>query len=93
MQCSHEEFQGFIGVHRFADTESPEGIRLSVELRVHCEACKAPVRFTLPYGLNLHGAAMSLDGEEARLGAYIGMPTAFPGATGFRVSQEGGEVV
>lgn len=42
--------------------------RFCVDLRIDCADCGHPFQFLgLPLGLDLSGAAMSVDGQEARL--------------------------
>jgi hypothetical protein len=86
MACKHESFEATCSVHRLENTLSDEGLALTIDLHAKCFNCGEPVRFKLPFGLNLNGAAMSIDGTEARLGAYIGIPKAL-GIQGFSVEQ------
>lgn len=45
----------------------------SVDIRIMCEDCEQPVHFKgMPRGLNVNGAARSVDGTEARLAIGIG---------------------
>jgi hypothetical protein len=63
MSCEHKNFDSSACVNRFEDTG-----RFSVDFRLTCSDCGAPFRFIgLPCGLDLNGAAVSVDGCEARL--------------------------
>jgi len=55
-------------IQRITDGESSaKPIRFNAEIRVTCEQCKTPFRFIgLPAGVDLNGAAVSVDGEEGR---------------------------
>jgi len=49
----------------------PDSDRWNVEVRLTCQGCGEPFRFRgLPVGLNLDGAAVSVDGLEARLAVH-----------------------
>lgn len=55
-------------VNRLSDKEGEPPNRFILELRVECSECKLPFRFIgLPAGLDLNGAAVSADAQEARL--------------------------
>ena len=62
--CQHnKEFESFVNVNIIEDT----GVWMA-ELRIMCAECGMPMRFLgLPHGLNLNGAAVTMDGLEARL--------------------------
>lgn len=73
--CDHETFQAQVDVNRLEDTKDGDSLRCAIDLHIWCEACKAPLLFALPFGLNLtHGATMSIDGTEARFAGRIGIP-------------------
>ena len=58
------------------------------EVRIRCADCGLPFQFlSLPLGLHLGGAAMSVDGQEARLAVVpVGhTPHPLKGITGFGV--------
>lgn len=60
------------------------------EIRIHCKDCGLPFQFlNLPLGLHMQGAAMSADGQEARLAIVPVGSTPHPlaGVTGFGVSR------
>lgn len=87
--CEHREFSGTLNVHRLEDTIEGESLRCMVDLRIQCTACASPLLFALPLGINtLQGATMSLDGQEARLTARIGIPKEVRGATGFQIIEQ-----
>lgn len=61
--CKHERFEANVDVNRLEDSG-----RFCADVRIHCGQCKEPFRFLgLPAGLDLNGAAVSVDGTEARL--------------------------
>ena len=62
-QCSHEHFEAQVTVNRLEDTD-----RFAADVTVKCIDCDTPFCFLgLPAGLNLDGAAVSVDRTEARL--------------------------
>lgn len=82
------EFRASVTVARLEDSD-----RFNAGVRIECAQCHRPFQFLgLPLGLNLNGAAMSVDGQEARLAiAPVGtVPQPLDGAiAGFRVRQPG----
>lgn len=61
--CNHEQFDATVTVNRLEDSG-----RFVADVRVKCVQCGEPFRFLgLPTGLDLNGAAVSVDGQEARL--------------------------
>lgn len=63
MACDHKDFAAEVDVHRLEDSG-----RFQADVRIRCAVCGAPFRFIgLPAGLDLNGAATSVDGTEARL--------------------------
>ena len=84
--CKHLEFVAFVEVNRLEDSG-----RFAAEVRIECKDCKIPFVFRgLPPGLNLDGAAMSIDGTEARLAIAPQTEETKPwdGATGFKVTKQ-----
>ncbi len=62
-QCQHENFAASVTVNRLQDSG-----RFVADVRVTCADCSLPFRFIgLPCGVDLNGAAVSIDGTEARL--------------------------
>lgn len=62
-KCKHEIFDCSVNVARFEDIG-----RFSADVRIVCQQCNTPFRFIgLPAGVDLNGAAVSIDGTEARL--------------------------
>jgi len=62
-KCPHEQFEAHVDVNRLSDSG-----RFCADVRIHCVQCGERFRFLgLPAGLDLNGAAVSLDGTEARL--------------------------
>ena len=61
--CKHEQFFANVDVQRLEDTG-----RFAADIRIKCIQCDTPFRFIgLPAGVDLNGAAVSIDGTEARL--------------------------
>lgn len=61
--CDHPDFSAVVTVNRFLDTG-----RFMADVKISCSRCNLPFQFLgLPLGVNLAGAAMSVDGREARL--------------------------
>lgn len=68
MPCQHTAFNAHVAVNRLEDSG-----RFSADVTICCRECGAPFRFLgLPPGVELDGAAVSVDGTEARLA--IGPP-------------------
>jgi hypothetical protein len=62
MNCEHMNFEADVVVNRLEDTG-----RFNADVRIKCVECGVPFRFIgLPYGLDLNGAACSVDGTEGR---------------------------
>lgn len=65
--CKHENFQCYCDVNRLSPKEGEPPNRFMVDVRVECSDCKLPFRFIgLPAGLDLNGAATSIDACEGR---------------------------
>lgn len=62
--CTHQtNHSASVTVNHFQDTG-----RFMADIKVICADCGLPFQFLgLPLGLNLSGAAMSVDGQEARM--------------------------
>jgi hypothetical protein len=61
-KCPHMEFTTEVDVNRLEDTG-----RFQADIRIKCVGCGIPFRFIgLPAGLDLNGAAVSVDGTEGR---------------------------
>ena len=87
--CKHKDFHAVVSVTRLEDSG-----RFSADIRIECNDCHLPFQFLgLPLGLDLNGATMSIDGQEACLAiAPVGsIPQPFDEAlvSGFRVRQPG----
>lgn len=66
--CKHEEFAANVAVARLLDSG-----RFNAAVTIRCAECGTPFRFLgLPAGVDLNGASVSPDGEEALLA--IGTP-------------------
>jgi hypothetical protein len=65
--CQHENFICDCDVSRISSTEGGPINRYSLDVRVRCVDCNLPFRFIgLPTGLDLNGAATSMDATEGR---------------------------
>lgn len=61
--CKHESFEAKVDVNRLTDSG-----RFQADVRIRCVDCGVHFRFLgLPCGLDLDGAAVSADAQEARL--------------------------
>lgn len=61
--CEHDLFSAEVDVNRLEDVG-----RFCADVRIKCSQCNLPFRFLgLPAGVDLNGAAVSVNGEEARL--------------------------
>ena len=66
LDCQHESFRATVNVVRLLDSG-----RFSADVRVNCDRCGEPFCFAgLPVGLDLDGAAVSVDHQEARIAIY-----------------------
>lgn len=62
-KCEHMNFEADVTVNRLEDTG-----RFNADVRIVCAECRIPFRFIgLQAGVDLNGAAVSVDGTEARL--------------------------
>lgn len=62
-KCQHPDFNCFVTVNRLEDIG-----RFSADVEIECKACGVPFRFIgLPAGVDLNGAAVSVDACQARL--------------------------
>lgn len=60
--CSHQNFFAAVTVNRLEDSG-----RFQADVRIGCVDCGTPFRFVgLPCGVDLNGAAVSVDGTEGR---------------------------
>ena len=63
MTCKHGQFAAGVKIARLEDSG-----RFMAEVRVRCAECGLPFEFRgLQPGLNMNGAAMSIDAQEAFL--------------------------
>ncbi len=61
--CEHMNFNCHVAVNRLEDTKS-----FHADVTITCAECNLPFQFLgLPGGLIMDGAAVSVDGTEARL--------------------------
>ncbi len=61
-KCEHQSFECNCAVNRIEDTG-----RFNMDVTVKCVDCGVPFRFIgLPTGLDMNGAAVSVDGTEGR---------------------------
>lgn len=85
--CTHLDFNAFVAVTRLEDSG-----RFAADVNIECRDCKMPFVFRgLPLGVNLNGAAMSVDGTEARLaiGPQDEAPRPWDGAIGYAIRKRG----
>lgn len=62
MKCKHENFRANVAVNRLEDSG-----RFMADVKIECAQCGLPMRFIgLPGGLDLNGAAVSIDATEGR---------------------------
>lgn len=62
MKCEHKYFAATVEVNRLEDSG-----RFTADVRIVCSECQIPMRFIgLPFGVDLDGAAVSVDGTEGR---------------------------
>lgn len=67
-KCEHENFDSFVDIARMPEVEGGPITRFSASVRIRCSDCNQYFRFIgLPAGLDLNGAAVSIDATEARL--------------------------
>ena len=84
--CAHKDFITKVAVNRLEDSG-----KFSADIRIFCTECDLPFCFRgLPMGLNLNGAAMSVDGQEARLAIYPSDedPPTSEGLSGFGIRKQ-----
>lgn len=68
MKCEHMNFAAEVDVNRLPDKEGGPVKRYCADVRIKCAECGQQFRFIgLPAGLDLNGAAVSIDACEARL--------------------------
>lgn len=66
--CLHETFSAKVEIDRITDGERGPVTSFMCHVTVTCDQCRVPFQFIgLPLGLQMRGAAMSVDGQEARL--------------------------
>lgn len=85
--CPHEHFEAAVDVNRITN-DAGQVVRYQADVRVRCVRCAQLFRFIgLPAGLDLNGAAVSVDGTEGRF--TIAPPgevvTPIEGPSGFTV--------
>ncbi len=68
MKCEHEAFFVNTNIARMPAVEGGPIVRFQANVTIVCDQCQTPFRFIgLPAGVDLNGAAVSIDGCEARL--------------------------
>jgi hypothetical protein len=66
-KCEHPNFIASVDVGRIESTTGGP-MRFSADVKINCTECGVPFRFIgLPAGMDLNGAATSVDATEARL--------------------------
>lgn len=92
-ECDHANFAAEVDVNRLPEKEGGPIKRYCADVRIKCAECGLPFRFIgLPAGLDLNGAATSVDATEARLavapkGEVVSVMEG--GVRGFSVRNEG----
>ena len=68
MRCQHNSFSASVDVARILHDESADApCRYTADVRIQCADCGVPMRFLgVPAGVDLNGAAVSVDGCEGR---------------------------
>lgn len=67
-ECPHMNFLADVAVGRIEPSKAGEKMRFCADVKIQCAECGLPFRFIgLPAGLDLNGAATSVDATEARL--------------------------
>lgn len=62
-KCPHDDIVATLHINKFEDTGG-----YMAEFRIQCRNCGHPFQFLgLEAGVNLHGAAVDLDGQELRI--------------------------
>lgn len=95
MDCEHMNFAAEVDVNRLPTEEGGPIKRYCADVRIKCADCGLPLRFIgLPAGLDLNGAATSVDATEARLaiapkGEVISVMEG--GVSGFSIRNESAE--
>jgi hypothetical protein len=84
-ECDHPDFDAEVVVNRLEDSG-----RFNADIRIRCVACGEPFRFIgLPCGVDLNGAAVSIDGTEGRFAIaprnQVQTPLDADGVDGFTV--------
>lgn len=65
-ECRHDNFEAAVEVNRIEQEKG--GTLFSADIRIQCADCGTAFRFLgLPAGVDLTGAATSVDAKEARL--------------------------
>ena len=63
MTCEHKDFRAVVSVNRLEDSG-----QFNADIRINCAECDLPFEFLgLQPGIDLQGACVSIDGQEARL--------------------------
>lgn len=66
-ECEHLNFSCECDVNRLSSEKDGPVNRYCLDVRVKCTECGLPFRFIgLPTGIDLNGAAVSIDGTEGR---------------------------
>ncbi len=90
--CKHEDFSVTANVTRLTEGDDDGPVNgFIMDLRCSCTQCGINFKFVgLPKGMDLKGAAMSFDCEEAHLAIS---PDGFPSTSkvsGFRITEKSG---
>lgn len=67
-RCQHQNFTANVKVNRLEDEKTKAVNQYLADVTIQCTQCRVHFQFLgLKPGLNLQGAAVSIDGLEARL--------------------------
>lgn len=92
VHCEHTDFDAFFEIGRLTDGEGGKVTSYIADVRFKCKICHLPFQFMgLELGLNLRGATMSPDGQQARLSIFpVGsVPQPLDALLGYRVALPG----
>jgi len=64
--CKHNNFHTDVAITKLSDSG-----QFVADVKIHCIDCGTPMQFKgLPAGYNAEGAAVSIDGQELRIGIF-----------------------
>lgn len=67
-RCEHKDFHTAVNIGRLTDGDTGPVRSFMADIRINCKDCGLPFEFMgLQMGMDLQGARMSPDGQEARI--------------------------